>query len=85
MKAAALTLSLITASVLTISIAQAQPVTGTPGSPGATLTIEGRQLPPPDPAFGGVIREQASESTAWWAPRVVPPQGAPNQRPTAGR
>ena len=58
--------------------ALAQQVTGTPGSPEATTTIPGNQLPPPDPKFGGVIREKASESTAWWAPRVVPPKGAPN-------
>jgi arylsulfatase len=25
-----------------------------------------------------VINEKASESKAWWAPRVVPPKGAPN-------
>ena len=58
--------------------AHAQQVTGVPGSPGATTTIDGKQLPPPDPKFGGVIKEKASESTAWWAPRVVPPKGAPN-------
>ena len=50
--------------------------TGIPGSPGATTTISGKQLPPPDPKFGGVIKEKASESKAWWAPRVVPPKGA---------
>ena len=44
--------------------ALAQQVTGTPGSPGATTTIDGKQLPPPDPKFGGVIKEKASESTA---------------------
>ena len=55
-----------------------QQITGTPGSPGATTTIDGKQLPPPDPKFGGVIKEKASESKAWWAPRVVPPKGAPN-------
>ena len=49
-----------------------------PGSPGATTTISGKQLPPPDPKFGGVIKEKASESKAWWPPRVVPPKGAPN-------
>jgi len=54
----------------------AQEITGTPGSPSAT--ISGKQLPPPDPKFGGVIREKASESEAWWPPRVVPPKGAPN-------
>ena len=58
--------------------AYAQQTTGTLGSPGATTTIDGKQLPPPDPAFGGVIKEKASESKAWWAPRIVPPQGAPN-------
>ena len=56
----------------------AQQITGTPGSPSATTTISGKQLPPPDPKFGGVIKEKASESKAWWAPRVVPPKGAPN-------
>ncbi|MGY8636116.1 arylsulfatase [Bradyrhizobium sp. 14AA] len=56
----------------------AQQITGTPGSPGATTTIDGKQLPPPDPKFGGVVREKASESKPWWAPRVVPPKGAPN-------
>jgi arylsulfatase len=67
--------SLIAWSTMT---AHAQETTDTPGSPGATTTIDGRQLPPPDPKFGGVIREKASESQAWWPPRVVPPKGAPN-------
>ncbi len=52
--------------------------TGVPGSPDATTTISGHHLPSPDPKFGGVIKEKASESKAWWEPRVVPPQGAPN-------
>jgi len=56
----------------------AEQVTGELGSPGATTTINGKQLPPPDPKFGGVIKEKASESKEWWAPRVVPPKGAPN-------
>ena len=58
--------------------ASAQQVTGVPGSPEATTTIPGNQLPPPDPQFGGVIKEKASESTPWWPPRVVPPKSAPN-------
>jgi len=37
------------------SSAQPQQVTGTPGSPDATTTISGEQLPAPDPKFGGVI------------------------------
>ena len=39
----------------------AQQVTGVPGSPGATTTIDGKQIPPPQPKFGGVIREKASD------------------------
>ena len=58
--------------------ASAQQVTGVLGSPAATTTLSGKQLPPPDPKFGGVIKQKASESQAWWAPRVVPPKGAPN-------
>ena len=58
--------------------AMAQEITGVPGSPSATTTISGKQLPPPDPKFGGVIKEKASESKAYWPPRVVPPKGAPN-------
>jgi arylsulfatase A-like enzyme len=52
--------------------------TGTPGSPGATTTIDGKQLPPPDPKFGGVIKDTATDSKSWWPPTVVPPKGAPN-------
>lgn len=56
----------------------AQQITGVPGSPSATVTIDGKQLPPPPMPFGGVIKEKASESKPWWPPRVVPPKGAPN-------
>ncbi|MGA9854513.1 MAG: arylsulfatase, partial [Gammaproteobacteria bacterium] len=56
----------------------AQQVTGELGSPEATITIKGDQLPPPPPKFGGVIKETAAESTPWWPPRVVPPKDAPN-------
>jgi arylsulfatase A-like enzyme len=52
--------------------------TGTPGSPGATTTIDAKQLPPPDPKFGGVIKDTATDSKSWWPPTVVPPRGAPN-------
>ena len=37
--------------------AMAQQVNGVLGSPSATTTIEGNQLPPPPPKFGGVIKE----------------------------
>jgi len=56
----------------------AQQVTGTLGSPSATTSISGKQLPAPDPKFGGVIKEDALQSKPWWAPRIVPPKGAPN-------
>ncbi len=73
--------ALATASSLivwTTLSALAQGTTGVPGAPGATTTIDGKQLPPPDPNFGGVINQKASDSKPWWAPRVVPPKGAPN-------
>jgi arylsulfatase A-like enzyme len=58
--------------------AVAQQVNGTPGSPSATTSLDGKQLPPPPSKFGGVIKESAKDSTPWWPPRVVPPKGAPN-------
>jgi arylsulfatase len=66
------------AFVLVAIPCMAQTVTGVPGSPSATISIDGKQLPPPNPNFGGVIKEKASESKAWWPPTVVPPKGAPN-------
>lgn len=53
-------------------------VSGTAGAADATASIPGTQLPAPDPKFGGVINTTAQESKAWWAPRAVPPKGAPN-------
>jgi arylsulfatase A-like enzyme len=69
---------------LFVSIIVASPVfaaietTGEPGSAGATTTISGKQLPAPEPKFGGVIKNDALSSKAWWAPRIVPPKQAPN-------
>ena len=42
------------------------------------MTLDGKQLPPPPPKFGGVIKESAKDSKPYWPPRVVPPKGAPN-------
>ncbi|MGB8336542.1 MAG: hypothetical protein WCE56_18750, partial [Desulfobacterales bacterium] len=53
-------------------------ITGKLGSPSATTTISGKQLPAPQPKFGGVIKDNAINSTQWWAPRIVPPKDAPN-------
>ena len=58
--------------------AMGQQITGTPGAPDATTTISGKQLPAPDPKFGGVIKDDALQSKPWWAPRIVPPKQAPN-------
>ena len=52
--------------------------TGRPGSPDATTTIGGKQIPPPDPKFGGVIKDTAPDSKPYWPRTVVPPKGAPN-------
>jgi len=58
--------------------AMAQQITGVPGSPSATMTLDGKQLPAPDQPFGGTIERNALQSKPWWPPRVVPPKGAPN-------
>ncbi len=65
-------------ALLSCSLSYAQEVTGTLGSPSATTTINGKRLPAPDPKFGGVIKDDALSSTPWWAPRIVPPEQAPN-------
>ena len=57
---------------------RAEQIADTPGSPSATTTISGKQLPAPDPKFGGVINDTTAGSKPYWAPRVVPPKGAPN-------
>ncbi len=68
----------ICAVALASSSAAAQQITGVPGSPSATVTLDGKQLPPPPMPFGGVIKESAVNSTPYWPPRIVPPKGAPN-------
>jgi hypothetical protein len=52
----AFALGLLCSSALA-PMGMAQQVTGTPGSASATTTISGKQLPPPDPKFGGVIKD----------------------------
>ena len=58
--------------------AMAQEVTGTPGSPSATTTLDGRYLPNPPEPFGGIINLDAFNSKPYWPPTVVPPKDAPN-------
>jgi arylsulfatase len=52
--------------------------TGTPGSPDATTTIDGRYIPSPPQPFQGQINLNALQSKTGWPARVVPPKGAPN-------
>jgi arylsulfatase len=66
---------IVVAALLAVPAARGQ---APPGSAAAAAPIDGRQLPAPDPPFGGVIKDNALQSKAWWAPRVVPPKGAPN-------
>ncbi|MCO5064712.1 MAG: sulfatase-like hydrolase/transferase [Rhizobiaceae bacterium] len=70
--------TILTAIGIATSFAAAQETTGSPGSPSATTTIDGKQLPAPDPEFGGAIKDDALQSQPWWAPRIVPPRAAPN-------
>src|SRR4249919_2874376 len=69
---------LVTLPGLLAAPAAAQQITGTPGAPSATMTLDGKQLPPEPPKFGGVIKEDALDSKPYWPPSVVPPKGAPN-------
>jgi arylsulfatase len=78
MKSARFLSFLMLSSGLSIVAASAQTITGTPGSPSATQTIDGRYIPSPPLPFGGVINLDAANSKPFWPPRVVPPAGAPN-------
>ena len=64
--------------LLTATGVNAQQTTSAPCSADATTTIDGKVLPPPPTPFGGVINLNAKDSKPCWAPRVVPPKGAPN-------
>jgi arylsulfatase len=70
-------LASVLAPMLAIVPVAAQQTTGTVGSPSATTTVPGNQLPAPVPKFGGVIKETLEGSKTWWPPRIVPPKGAP--------
>jgi arylsulfatase len=60
--------TLVVVAVLVLAAADAvlaQQTTGTPGSPNATTTLRGKQLPAPNPTFQGVIGRTAPESREW--------------------
>ena len=70
---------LVSSAVSAPALAQnAQQASPPPGSPAATVTIPGDQLPPPPQKFGGKIERDAKNSRPFWPARVVPPKGAPN-------
>src|SRR5262245_28304594 len=75
---AAFVLSASVLAALAAGSALAQQTTGSPGSPDATTTIDGKYLPPPAPPFGGTINLDAKDSKPYWPATVVPPKGAPN-------
>jgi len=74
---AAIATFLFTATLAAAPVA-AQTVTGVLGSPSATTTIKGNQIPAPEPKFGGVITPDATTSKPWWPPTIAPRKGAPN-------
>jgi arylsulfatase len=73
LKYAALLVPTAAAAMFVALPASAQQINGEPGSPSATVTLDGKQLPPPDPKFGGVIKDTAVDSKPYWPPTVVPP------------
>jgi arylsulfatase A-like enzyme len=72
--------ALISTTVISVPAFAQQTPQGTPpiGSPAATTTILGDQLPPPPAKFGGTIGLDTAQSKPYWPPNVVPPKGAPN-------
>ena len=74
----ALILGLSVSALFISAPGEAQQTTGTPGSPDATTTIDGRYIPSPPQPFRGQIELNAAESKPAWPMRVVPPQEAPN-------
>ena len=52
-------------------------ITGVPGSPSATITIDGKQLPAPPQKFEGKIGRTAAESKPYWPARIRLPRGRP--------
>src|SRR6478736_5431048 len=71
---------ILSASVLALTAGStfAQQTTGTPGSPSATTTIDGKYLPNPPAPFGGTINMDATHSKPYWPPTVGPRRRAPN-------
>ena len=77
--AAALT-AIVAAGLWAAAPAVAQVVTGTLGSPSATTTIPGNQIPAPAPKFGGVIKRRRHAPRS---PGGRRPSRRPRARPTS--
>ena len=70
--------SIVFCAAFFLTQTHAQKIIGEPGSPSATSTVDGRYIPNPPAEFGGEINLDATTSTPYWPPTVVPPEGAPN-------
>ena len=57
--------------------AGAPQITGELGSPSATTTVSNKQLPAPDPKFGGVIKNDALQSKPGGRPASCRPRARP--------
>lgn len=55
--------------------ARAQQITGVPGAPNATTTIQSDQIPPPPAKFGGKIERNAAQSEPYRTPPRRTAQG----------
>jgi arylsulfatase len=71
---AAATLGLLAVSLAPVA-AVAEQIAGLPGSPSATTTIDGKQLPHTPFKFGGTIERYGAQSKPYWPPRVEPATG----------
>src|SRR6186713_2753723 len=73
-------LILVASAVLLVAlpVVAQQQTTGTPGSPAATTTIDGRYIPNPPTPFAGKANLSMAGSKPGWPATVVPPKGAPN-------
>jgi len=65
--------AVVAAVALAAGSSFAQQTTGTPGSPSATTTIPGEQIPAPPQKFGGAIKDTAPQSTILQAAGVKQP------------
>jgi len=53
-------------------------ISNEPGSPSATVTIDGKKIPAAPQKFGGKIGKTTADSKPYWPARITPHKGAPN-------